>query len=123
MAVNIHAEIDLLEENAKQTTLTPLKLGHLAFHVRDMKAITDFYIDVLGFRASDWRADVFAFLRCGPDHHTVNFFLIRNDTAKFHHVAFELKDWAEIQRASDFFGKNDETRVIWGPGPQESPHS
>ena len=32
-----------------------------------------FYTDVLGFRVSDWRDETFAFLRCGPDHHTVNF--------------------------------------------------
>ena len=51
----------------------PFKLGHLAFSVDDPKAFADFYGRVLGFRVSDWIEDWFVFMRCGPDHHTVNF--------------------------------------------------
>ena len=115
--IDIHAEVEMLEQDRSgQAALMPLKLGHLAFHVNDMKQITDFYIGVLGFRASDWRADIFAFLRCGPDHHTVNFFLSHTGVQKFHHIAFELKDAAEVLRSADFLGHTDGTRVIWGPG-------
>src|SRR5258708_17173131 len=52
--------------------IVPFKLGHVAFHVTDVKHVTKFYCDVLGFRESDWMADFFSFLRCGPDHHTIN---------------------------------------------------
>ena len=52
--------------------ISPFKLGHVAFNVVDVKKITNFYCDVLGFRVSDWFADFFSFLRCGPDHHTIN---------------------------------------------------
>ena len=38
----------------------------------DVKKASDFYCDVLGFRVSDWMADFFVFLRCSPDHHTIN---------------------------------------------------
>src|SRR5271156_3430177 len=34
--------------------IVPHKLGHVAFHVTDVKAVTKFYCDVLGFRVSDW---------------------------------------------------------------------
>ncbi|MGP0094241.1 MAG: VOC family protein [Xanthobacteraceae bacterium] len=51
----------------------PLKLGHVAFIVDDAKKLADFYAKVLGFRISDWVEDFFVFMRCGPDHHTVNF--------------------------------------------------
>ena len=51
----------------------PLKLGHLAWVCNDPQAIAKFYIETLGFRLSDWIGDYFGFLRCGPDHHTVNF--------------------------------------------------
>jgi catechol 2,3-dioxygenase-like lactoylglutathione lyase family enzyme len=114
-AIEIFSEIDLLDEASGQRTITPLKLGHLAFNVLDVKAITDFYVQHLGFRVSDWRAEIFAFLRCGPDHHSINFALSHTNAAKLHHVAFELKDWAEIERACDFLGKN-EYRLMWGPG-------
>jgi catechol-2,3-dioxygenase len=72
-----------------------------------------FYGEVLGFRVSDWRQDFFVFMRCGPDHHTVNF--ATSDKIKMHHIAFELKDVAEMTRACDFLGKN-KFKIIWGPG-------
>jgi catechol-2,3-dioxygenase len=34
--------------------VVPFKLGHVAFHVTDVKHVTKFYCDVLGFRESDW---------------------------------------------------------------------
>ena len=39
------------------------------------------------------------FLRCNPDHHTVNF--IRGSKIKMHHIAFEMKDFAHIQDACE----------------------
>jgi catechol 2,3-dioxygenase-like lactoylglutathione lyase family enzyme len=70
----------------------PPKLGHIAHFVEDPKAIADFYRRVLGFQVSDWIDDYFVFLRCNPDHHTVNF--IRGSKINTHHIAFELKDFA-----------------------------
>ena len=80
----------------------PIKLGHLAFVVPEPKEYADFYCRVLGFRVSDWIDDWFVFLRCGPDHHTVNF--VRGKRTQMHHIAFELKDWAQVQSACDFLG-------------------
>ena len=34
--------------------IVPHKLGHVAFFVSDVKNTTKFYVDVLGFRESDW---------------------------------------------------------------------
>jgi catechol 2,3-dioxygenase-like lactoylglutathione lyase family enzyme len=75
----------------------PLKLGHIARVVENPKSMADFYCRVLGFRVSDWIEDYSVFLRCNPDHHTVNF--IRGSRAKMHHIAFEMKDFAHIQWA------------------------
>jgi catechol-2,3-dioxygenase len=91
----------------------PIKLGHIAFMVRDAKQMVDFYTSMLGFRVSDWAGDFFAFLRCGPDHHTVNF--LRGDEQRLHHFAFELRDWAHVQKACDHFGEKD-VEIVWGPG-------
>jgi catechol 2,3-dioxygenase-like lactoylglutathione lyase family enzyme len=92
--------------------LGALKLGHLAFMVPDPKAIADFYQQVLGFRVSDWIEDLFVFLRCNPDHHTVNF--IKGGTVTLHHFAFELRDFAHIQTACELLGQK-EIPIIWGP--------
>jgi catechol 2,3-dioxygenase-like lactoylglutathione lyase family enzyme len=92
--------------------VAPLKLGHVAFMVPDAKQITDFYVDHLGFRVSDWMEDFFSFLRCGPDHHTANF--RTNPKTGLNHVAFEVKDWAHMQVACDTLGRHKRP-ILWGP--------
>ena len=94
--------------------IVPHKLGHVAFHVTDVKHVTKFYCDVLGFRESDWMADFFSFLRCGPDHHTIN--LMETGSNRHFHTAFELRDWAHLQTACDYLSLNG-YKLIWGPGP------
>ncbi|HTH97242.1 MAG TPA: VOC family protein [Stellaceae bacterium] len=91
----------------------PLKLGHVAFRVTNLQAILRFYIDLLGFRISDSRDDTFYFLRCSPDHHTVNF--LADDKTELHHFAFELKDWGEIHRGCEVLARDD-IHQVWGPG-------
>jgi catechol 2,3-dioxygenase-like lactoylglutathione lyase family enzyme len=93
--------------------IVPFKLGHVAFHVTDVKHVTKFYCDVLGFRESDWMADFFSFLRCGPDHHTIN--LMETGSNRHFHTAFELRDWAHMQQACDFLSLNG-YKLLWGPG-------
>ena len=51
----------------------PLKLGHVAWVVDDPQRPRSFTAKVLGFRVSDWIDDLFVFMRCNADHHTVNF--------------------------------------------------
>ena len=98
----------------------PMKLGHLAFAVPDPQAVTKFYCDVLGFRVSDWMEDFFAFLRCGPDHHTVNF--VRGNAVKFHHLAFELKDFPHVQSSCEWLARK-KVPIIWGPGRHGAGHN
>ena len=90
----------------------PLKLGHIAYVVEDPQAMADFYCRVLGFRVSDWIEDFFVFLRCNPDHHTVNF--IRGAKPKMHHIAFEMKDFAHMQHACELLGVR-KIPINWGP--------
>jgi catechol 2,3-dioxygenase-like lactoylglutathione lyase family enzyme len=93
--------------------IVPHKLGHVAFHVTDVVHVTKFYCDVLGFRESDWMADFFSFLRCGPDHHTIN--LMETGSNRHFHTAFELRDWAHLQTACDYLSLNG-YKLLWGPG-------
>jgi catechol-2,3-dioxygenase len=92
--------------------VSPMRLGHLAHVVGDAKAITDFYVENLGFRVSDWMENFFSFLRCGPDHHTVNF--RTGDKNFMHHIAFELKDWAHLGLACETLGQHKRP-ILWGP--------
>lgn len=92
--------------------IAPNKLGHVAFNVTDVQETVRFYCDVLGFKVSDWMGDFFAFLRCGPDHHTIN--LVSGAKTKMHHIAFELRDWTHIRDACDLLAK-DRIPLVWGP--------
>ena len=91
----------------------PLKLGHVAFNTDDIQRDVKFFTSVMGFRESDWMGDFFCFLRCSPDHHTIN--LVNNGKVKMHHCAFELKDWNHIQKAADYLASRG-IHLIWGPG-------
>jgi catechol 2,3-dioxygenase-like lactoylglutathione lyase family enzyme len=118
--IDVFTTAQPFERKGAVAGIGPLKLGHLAFCVEDPKAFADFYMRVLGFRLSDWIEDWFVFLRCGPDHHTVNF--VQGKTTRMHHVAFELKDWAQIQTACDFLGGRN-IQLAWGPGRHGPGHN
>src|SRR5215831_2151806 len=111
--IEIFSDYVFADEDRRPAGIATLKLGHVAYRVKDVQQVVKFYTDLLGFRVSDWRDDTFAFLRCGPDHHSVNF--VVDDVPQLHHIAFEVKDWPEIQRAAEWLAKND-IRLVWGPG-------
>ena len=111
--IEVFSDYVFAAEDRKPAGIVPLKLGHVAYRVKDVQQVVKFYTDVLGFRVSDWRDDTFAFLRCGPDHHSVNF--VTDEVPQLHHIAFEVKDWSEIQRACEWLAKND-IHLVWGPG-------
>lgn len=102
-----------LEALRTSNAILPTKLGHAAFNVRDPQACVSFFVNVLGFKVSDWMGDFFAFLRCNADHHSINF--LRGDRIKIHHAAFELRDWSHIQVACDHLARSG-VKLIWGPG-------
>jgi catechol 2,3-dioxygenase-like lactoylglutathione lyase family enzyme len=118
--IEVFTEWSFLGRDHPVAGVGPLKLGHIAFQVLDPQAITKFYCDVLGFRVSDWIEDFFSFLRCGPDHHTVNF--IRGKTVKMHHIAFEVKDFSHMQSACEVLGRKN-IAIIWGPGRHGAGHN
>jgi catechol 2,3-dioxygenase-like lactoylglutathione lyase family enzyme len=90
----------------------PFKLGHVAFFTPDPSAIAEFYRRLLGFKVSDWIDDFFVFMRCNPDHHSVNF--LRGDVVRMHHIAFELKDTAHIMNSCDILAQR-RIPLVWGP--------
>src|SRR5262245_5352063 len=98
-AIELFAEWTGVDAPRDVVGVGPLKLGHVAFFVPDPNRIAEFYQRLLGFRVSDWIEDFFVFLRCNPDHHTVNF--LRGDRVRVHHFAFELRDVAHIVSSCD----------------------
>lgn len=105
--------------SADDRGVSPLKLGHIAYSVPSIAKPIEFYETILGFRRSDWRDGLAMFMRCNSDHHTVNFF---QGEQKLHHLAFEVKDFAELVRASDYLTRKKHT-LLWGPARHTIGHN
>lgn len=110
--IELFSEWSYLENRDVTSGIGPMKLGHVAFFVPDPAAMAHFYERVLGFRISDWIDDFFVFLRCNPDHHSVNF--IKGDAPRMHHIAFELRDVSQTVEACDLLAQNG-IPLLWGP--------
>lgn len=88
------------------------KLGHMALYAPDPHRTAKFYQDVLGCRDSDRIEENFVFMRCGFEHHALNF--ARGSDARLHHIAFELRDASHMQQACDLLGRR-KIDILWGP--------
>jgi catechol 2,3-dioxygenase-like lactoylglutathione lyase family enzyme len=119
-------DVDLLptrvvtDKRPNNDGVIPRKLGHTALFTPDIQATVKFYSEVLGFRVSDWIGDFFVFMRCNPDHHTVNF--LSGPQRGLHHIAFELNDWNHIKAACDLLPDHN-LDLIWGPGRHGPGHN
>jgi catechol 2,3-dioxygenase-like lactoylglutathione lyase family enzyme len=111
--VDLFAEYTFAKEDRNPSIFNILKLGHVAYRVKDVQQLVKFYCDLFGFRVSDWRGDHFVFMRCNTDHHTLNFVI--DEKPALHHIAFEVLDWSEIHKAVDWLAKNG-IHLVWGPG-------
>jgi catechol 2,3-dioxygenase-like lactoylglutathione lyase family enzyme len=110
--IELITDWEYLTPNQSVPGVGPFKLGHVAFVVPDVQAIADFYSRILGFRVSDWIEDIFVFMRCNPDHHTVNF--VKGKRASMHHFAFQLRDFSHLENGCDVLSQN-RIPIIWGP--------
>lgn len=90
----------------------PEKISHIVFHSPDHKAATQFFIDVLGFRLSDWIGDFMSFLRCNQWHHRIAFL---PGPPCLNHVAYDMPSVDDMMRGISRLKKN-EIDIRWGPG-------
>jgi catechol 2,3-dioxygenase-like lactoylglutathione lyase family enzyme len=111
-SIQLFSRWEFLAANGAANGARPNKLGHLAFVTPDPKAMAQFYIETLGFSLADWIEDWFVFLRCCPDHHTVNF--VQGPANRIHHLAFELRDSSHMHLSCDILGRN-KIPIAWGP--------
>lgn len=89
------------------------RFGHVGFVTDQREEMTQFLVELLGFRVTDVFGDRITWLRCDTDHHGIG--LVSAGKNELHHYAFELENWSAIQRYCDhlaFLGKE----LVWGPG-------
>ncbi len=96
---------------------TPVEVGHVVFFVKNVDACERFYVERLGFVASDRYPGRGAFLRCQSDggHHDLFLLQRPQGDAALNHVAFTVRDIHEV-----FGGGLHVSRCGWetqlGPG-------
>jgi catechol 2,3-dioxygenase len=116
--IELHGSIDRSGEGASAAALRPTRIHHVTFASGELARMIDFYVEVLGFRISDTMGDeatgdVFTWLRCNREHHTVA--VVQGDEAKLDHHAFEIASWAEMGRWCDELAAKN-VPLTWGPG-------
>jgi len=90
----------------------PKKISHIVLHSPDHKAAVQFFIDVLGFRLSDWLGDFMAFLRCNSAHHRI---ALLPGPPCLNHVAYDVLSIDDMMRGVARL-KQTGVDILWGPG-------
>jgi catechol 2,3-dioxygenase len=113
------AKIKELKTRYKKSERMPFKigkLGHIVINCADIERSLKFYTEVMGFQISDIYTDDMApggmaFLRCGPDHHSIA--LVGSmkkenpsDNYELNHIAFEVNTLEEVLRAREHLKKH-----------------
>ena len=90
----------------------PHKITHVNLNSGTPARTAEFFIETLGFALAD-ETDIFFFLRCNSDHHSI---VIHRDTAAtLNHVAFEMPDLDSVMRGGGRL-KDNGYPIEWGPG-------
>ena len=113
LSFEISADVERGESRAMaRWDAVPQKISHIVMHSPDHKAMVQFFIDVLGFKLSDWLGDFMAFLRCNAAHHRVAFL---PGPPCLNHVAYDMLT-VDCMMAGIARLKKAGTDIRWGPG-------
>lgn len=90
----------------------PEKISHIVLHSPDHKAAVEFFVDVLGFKVSDWLGDFMCFLRCNNAHHRL---AVLPGPPCLNHVAYDVLSIDDMMRGVHRLKENG-VDIRWGPG-------
>ena len=90
----------------------PERISHIVMHSPRHHEELAFFIDVLGFKLSDWLGDFMCFLRCNEAHHRIAFL---PGPPCLNHVAYDMANVDEMMRGVARL-KRQQIDIRWGPG-------
>jgi len=111
--VEARGPVDRSGEHAADPGRRPIRIHHVTLASPAIAEQVAFYEEVLGFRVSDRMGDVFVWLRCNQEHHTVA--VVKADAAGLDHYAYEIDSWASLKTWCDELAARD-VPLQWGPG-------
>jgi len=103
---------DARHKDVSEKADVPIKITHTVLNTPDRVAATDFYCNVLGFRAVD-RTGFMTFLSCNPEHHSLAF--AQGKAPTLNHIAFLMKDLESVMRGAGRL-KDKGYAIDWGVG-------
>lgn len=113
MEMEISAEVERgTARKLEPREAVPEKISHVVFHSPQHKEMTQWYIDVLGFRLSDWIGDFMSLVRCNSAHHRIAFL---PGPACLNHVAYDVPNVDEMMRGLKRLRRAG-FDTVWGPG-------
>jgi len=109
---DVATHADVIEDPAR-----PSRVNHVVMNAADMDSQMRFFLEVLGFRHSDFSGHM-NFVRCSANHHSIA--LAKSQGACLNHVAFEMKDFDGLMRG---VGRMQlaEQEIGWGVGRHAGP--
>jgi catechol-2,3-dioxygenase len=112
--VEFHGPIDRPGERVAEVGWRPRRLQHITLATSSLETLLPFYNEVLGMRISDRMGDVFTWLRCGTEHHTIA--IVASGTPLLlDHFSFDLNCWEDFKAWCDRLSELG-VPVAWGPG-------
>lgn len=95
----------------------PIKANHIVFNSPDIDNQMQFFLDMLGFKFSDFSGHMH-FIRCSRNHHAVA--IAKANGAGLNHIAFEMKDFDSLMRGVGRMRVAEE-EIGWGVGRHAGP--
>ena len=111
--IEAHGPVDRSGEHAADPGRRPVRIHHVTLASPAIAEQVAFYENVLGFRISDRMGEVFTWLRCNEEHHTVA--VVAADVPALDHYAYEIDSWASLRTWCDGLAARD-VSLQWGPG-------
>lgn len=112
-AIELHGPVDRSGEHAADPGRRPVRIHHVTLGSADVARQLAFYEEALGFRVSDRMEDVFVWLRCNHEHHTIA--IVDAERPGLDHYCYEVDSWESFKTWCDELATR-EVRITWGPG-------
>jgi catechol-2,3-dioxygenase len=112
--IELHGRVDRSGEHGADPGRRPVRLQHITLAAIELDEVVDFYVRTMRFTISDRMGDVFVWLRCGVEHHTVA--VVRSGAPiGLDHFSFDLDAWQDFKVWCDRLADHGH-EVSWGPG-------
>jgi catechol 2,3-dioxygenase len=111
--IEAHGPVDRSGEHAADPGRRPVRIHHVTLASPAIAEQVAFYENIPGFCISDRMGEVFTWLRCNEEHHTVA--VVAADVPALDHYAYEIDSWASLRTWCDELAARD-VSLRWGPG-------